>query len=236
MNNKKQSKFGMEDITQQSHQVLDVIEGGGVAVIPLDVAYAIIGNSRQSIEKIFLCKQRSYEKPSGMFSNYDLLKEIQIIEPWKHNIIKAVINDNDLPMSTVAPFHSDHPMFKNVDSWVLSNSTKSGTIDMLLNAGVLHNEVTRLSLEREMPVLGSSANTSLTGSKYTLEDIDEPVLEAADILIDGGKSKYANDEGRSSTIIDFENFNTIRVGVCYDSLCEIFLKFDIDLQEIAKSS
>ena len=220
MNNKKQSKFGMEDITQQSHQVLDVIEGGGVAVIPLDVAYAIIGNSRQS----------------GMFSNYDLLKEIQIIEPWKHNFIKAVINDNDLPMSTVAPFHSDHPMFKNVDSWVLSNSTKSGTIDMLLNAGVLHNEVTRLSLEREMPVLGSSANTSLTGSKYTLEDIDEPVLEAADILIDGGKSKYANDEGRSSTIIDFENFNTIRVGVCYDSLCEIFLKFDIDLQEIAKSS
>ena len=62
-----------------------------------------------------------------------------------------------------------------------------------------------------MPVLGSSANTSLTGSKYSLEDIDPPVLEAADIMIDGGTSKYKN-EGRSSTIIDFGNFETIGLG------------------------
>ena len=191
MNKKKQIRLSIEDVTAQSCQVLDVIESGGVALIPLDVAYAIIGNSRQSIEKIFLCKQRSYEKPSGMFSNYDLLKEIQIIEPWKHDIIKAVINDNDLPMSTVAPFRSDHPIFKNVDSWVLSNSTKNGTIDMLLNAGIFHNEITRLSMEREVPVLGSSANTSLAGSKYTLGDVDQPVLEATDILIDGGRSKLS---------------------------------------------
>ena len=112
-----------EDVVEQSKQVLEIISAEGVAIIPLDVAYAIVGNSKKSIETIFRCKNRSLEKPSGMFSNYELLKEIQIIDAWKHEIIKAVIFDNNLPMSTVAPFRRDHPMFKNVDSWVLKNST-----------------------------------------------------------------------------------------------------------------
>jgi hypothetical protein len=122
-------------------------------------------------------------------------------------------------------------MFKNVDSWVLQNSTKIGTLDMLLNAGDFHNEMTKQSMELEMPVLGSSANTSLTGSKFNLDDIDPPVVNAADILIDGGTSKYENEKGRSSTIIDFGNFETIRIGVCYDKIRKIFSKFDVELRE-----
>ena len=227
----KQNKVIAGDVVAQSKEVLDIIANEGVAIIPLDVAYAIVGNSKKSMETIFKCKNRSFEKPSGMFSNYDLLKEIQVIDTWKHDIIKAVIFDNDLPMSTVAPFKQDHPMFKNVDSWVLKNSTKIGTLDMLLNAGEFHNEMTKQSLEMQMPVLGSSANTSLTGSKYDLNEIDEPVLEAGNILIDGGTSKYKNDKGRSSTIIDFGNFETIRLGVCYDKILNIFSKFGVNLME-----
>jgi tRNA A37 threonylcarbamoyladenosine synthetase subunit TsaC/SUA5/YrdC len=219
-----------DDVVEQSRLLLDIIASEGVAIIPLDVAYAIVGNSKKSIETIFKCKNRSFEKPSGMFSNYDLLKEIQIIDSWKHDIIKAVIFDNNLPMSTVAPFKRHHPIFKNVDSWVLKNSTKIGTLDMLLNAGEFHNEMTKQSMELEMPILGSSANTSLTGSKYNLDDIDFPVINAADILIDGGTSKYENEKGRSSTIIDFGNFETIRIGVCYETIRKIFSTFGLDLK------
>tara|TARA_Y100000588_G_scaffold181714_1_gene195485 strand:+ start:53 stop:745 length:693 start_codon:yes stop_codon:yes gene_type:complete len=225
------NKIVADDVVEQSRQVLGIIASEGVAIIPLDVAYAIVGNSKKSIETIFKCKNRSFGKPSGMFSNYELLKEIQIMDSWKHDLIKAVIFDNNLPMSTVAPFKRDHPMFKNVDGWVLKNSTKTGTLDMLLNAGEFHNEMTKQSMELEMPVLGSSANTSLTGSKYNLDDIDLPVIKAANILIDGGTSKYKNEKGRSSTIIDFDNFETIRIGVCYDKIRKIFSKFGIELRE-----
>ena len=90
--------------------------------------------------------------------------------------------------------------------------------------------MTKQSIKLEMPVLGSSANTSLTGSKYNLNDIDAPVINVADILIDGDTSKYKNERGRSSTIIDFGNFETIRSGVCYDEIREIFSKFDVDLR------
>ena len=229
----KQKILKQGDVTLQSRALLDVIADGGVAILPLDVAYAIIGNSEDAIRRIFSAKERSYEKPSGMFSNWDLFNEIQIVGARGRDIVRAIIFDHDLPMSTVAPFRADHPIFKDVAPFVLKNSTKAKTLDMLLNAGTFHNEMTKQAHERMMPILGSSANTSLTGSKYRLEDIEPPVLAAGDLLIDGGLSKYHNRQGRSSSIIDLRTFKTVRVGVCYDRLCEIFKKdFNIDLLEL----
>jgi hypothetical protein len=56
------------------------------------------------------------------------------------------------------------------------------------------------------------------GSKYRAEDIERGVLEAADLVVDYGQSKYANSLGCSSTIIDFADFSVIRVGVMFDQL------------------
>ena len=54
--------------------------------------------------------------------------------------------------------------------------------------------------------------------------------DAADLHLDHGMSKYANEYGRSSTIIDFADFSVIRVGVCFDRLASIFKqRFDVDL-------
>jgi len=221
------------DLVGDSSRVLDTLADGGVGIIPLDVAYAIIGNSEGAIRKIFAAKNRSFEKPSGMFSNWDLFNDIQIVGQKERDMVRCVTIDNNLPMSSVAPFKADHPMYKDVDPFVLANSSKVGTIDMLMNAGEIHNELTRQSMERGVPVFGSSANTSLQGSKYRLEDIEAPVREAADLELDYGLSKYHNPEGRSSSIIDLRDFKTIRVGVCYDQICELLLKnFDVDLKAI----
>ena len=54
---------------------------------------------------------------------------------------------------------------------------------MLMNAGPLHNALAKLSYERKTPVFGSSANQSLSGSKYTVGDIEPAVLDAADIVM-----------------------------------------------------
>jgi hypothetical protein len=63
----------------------------------------------------------------------------------------------------------------------------------------------------------------MKGSKYCLAEIDAPVRAAADIAFDYGRSKYANDEGRSSTIVDFADWTVIRVGVQYELLAKGFL-------------
>ena len=222
----------VERLQRDVARVLEVVYGGGVAIIPLDVAYAIIGHRPEAIRSIFDAKQRSYEKPSGMFGNWRMSRDIHLMPDEKHEMVRTIIEEERLPFSVVAPFRQDHPIFANVDPFVLDSSTKAGTLDMLLNAGIVHDEVARQSYERLAPIFGSSANTSLKGSKYRLEDIEGRVREAAAIEVDYGLSKYANDEGRSSTIIDFRDFTVVRVGVCFDQLLAVFkARFGVTLRQ-----
>lgn len=79
-------------------------------------------------------------------------------------------------------------------------------------------------------MFGSSANTSLSGSKYRYEDTDEAVHEAADIYFDYGTSRYENDEGRSSTIIDFRTVTVVRKGVIYDPVESAFALRGVGLE------
>jgi len=217
-------------LMQDVSATLDAIVAGGVAVVPLDVAYAVNAATTEGIQRIFDAKKRSYEKPSGMFANYHMSREIHEMEEWKHDLVETIIEKEDIPFSVVAPFNASHKFFDNIEPFVLKSSSKAGTLDMLLNAGQFHNEVARQSWERGVPVFGSSANTSLAGSKYRYEDIEPAVREAASIYFDYGLSRYANSAGRSSTIIDFRDFTVIRVGVIFDRVRDAFKKYgDVDL-------
>lgn len=217
-------------IKRDVKKIIDVVYDGGVAILPLDVAYAIVGCTEGAIKRIFTAKNRSYEKPSGLFSNLHISNEIHILPNEKREMIKEIIEQEKLPFSVVAPFNSAHSFFKLVDPFVIKNSTKSNTIDMLLNAGYLHNEIARQSWEAGRPVFGSSANTSLMGSKYKVSDIETAVLDAVDLVVDYDLSKYHNDLGLSSTIIDFTNFSVIRVGVMFDQLQKAFqTRFNVKL-------
>ena len=55
-------------IKRDVKKIIDVVYDGGVAILPLDVAYAIVGCTEDAIKRIFTAKNRSYEKPSGLFS------------------------------------------------------------------------------------------------------------------------------------------------------------------------
>ena len=211
--------------------VMDAIAAGGVAIAPLDVAYAIVAATPDGIRRIYAAKNRSYEKPGGMFANWQMSAEIHAMDDDRHAIVRHLVEVENLPFSIVAPFRADHPFVAASDPWVVEASTKNGTMDMLFNAGQFHNEMARQSRERTMPVFGSSANMSLRGSKYRLADIEQPVLDAADICFDYGTSRYANDEGLSSTIIDFGEFAVIRVGHEFARLQRVFADtFDIELR------
>ena len=217
-------------VRADAEAAMEAMAAGGVAIIPLDVAYGIIGTTPGAIRRIFAAKRRSYEKPSGMFSNWRLSAEIHVMEPEKHEIARRLVEEVNLPFSIVAPFRADHALMRAARGFVLESSSKAGTVDMLLNAGPFHEEIAALAAERETPVFGSSANTSLTGSKYSLAEIDAEVRAAADIAFDYGRSRYANAQGRSSTIVDFADWSVIRVGVEYERLAQGFKDlFDIDL-------
>ena len=220
-----------EKIRQDAEDVFDVIVDGGIAIIPLDVAYAIIGHREAAIKKIFAVKNRSFEKPSGMLACMDHSLMLHDLGAKEREIQHALYYEYDLPFSVVAPFDPTHPALASADPYVIETSSKAGTLDTLLNAGALHNALSQLCFERGKPMFGSSANISLSGSKFSIDEVEPELKEVADIIIDHGTSKYANPEGVSSSIIDFRDFTVVRYGCCFDQLKSIFRdRFSIDLQ------
>jgi tRNA A37 threonylcarbamoyladenosine synthetase subunit TsaC/SUA5/YrdC len=95
---------------------------------------------------------------------------------------------------------------------------------MLLNAGALHDEIARGSWARGMPVLGSSANQSLSGSKYRLADVEQPVRDEADLAVDYGDTKYSHPAGMGSSIIELPSLKPNRKGIKFDEICEIIMR------------
>lgn len=220
-----------EQLRADIARLFDALAAGGIGIVPLDVAYAVVATTPSGIRRIFETKRRSYDKPSGMFGNWHLSREIHVMDDDRHAMVREIVEQERLPFSVVAPFRAEHPVFAAVDPFVLKNSSKGGTLDMLLNAGAFHDAIAEGSIARGTAVFGSSANLSLTGSKYRYQDIEPAVRDAAAISFDYGQSKYAHKDGLSSTIIDFADFSAVRVGHCFDRLTSAFAtRFGVTLK------
>lgn len=220
------------DIEGDAKRVWDVTKGGGVALIPIDVAYTVVAQTPEGIDRTYAAKGRSLSKPCGSLANLEIFDAILKVDNRASEAVHAIVGEYDLAMSVIAPFEEDHEFFSNIDPKCIQRSTKNGTMDMLLNAGRFHNELARLSWEQKFPIMGSSANVSLTGSKFRLEDVEQQVRDAADIEIDYGLVKHHNPELISSTIIDVTTFDVHRFGANYEMISDILKRhFGMTLPE-----
>ena len=209
------------DVDADAKRMLDTIEKGGIVVFPVDVGYAIVGNHEDAIARIFSAKQRSYEKQCGMFTSREMFDALAICSDRDRTLVDTITRQHGLPLSVVTPYRADHPFFSGLTPLTRERSSRKGTIDMLMNAGALHEAVASGSWARRLPVLGSSANQSLSGSKYRLQDVEAPVRAAADLIIDYGATRYSHPDGMGSSIIELGTLRPIRRGIVFDRICEI---------------
>lgn len=209
------------NIEADATRVLDMLETGGVALFPADVGFAIVGSHEAAIERIYAAKQRSYDKACGMFSNWAMVQDLALLGARELAMVDSVIRKHRLPLSIVTPFRTEARFFARLSPRTRTLSSRGDTIDMLLNAGALHDAIATESYRRGVPVLGSSANQSLSGSKYRLADVEEPVRHAADIVIDYGPTRYSHPAGMGSTIIDLPSCRPIRKGILFDAICDV---------------
>lgn len=222
------------DINHDAKRVVDVVAAGGIVIFPVDVGYAIIGNHEAAIERIFAAKNRSYDKPCGIFSSWQMFCELASVGDHDREMVDTIIHRYALPLSVVAPYRTDAPFFRGLTPLTRRRSSRGGTIDMLLNAGALHDAVARESYGRGVPVVGSSANQSLSGSKYRLSDVEDQVREAADLVIDYGPTRYSHPGGMGSTIIELPGCRPLRKGIKYDDICDILERhFSVDPRSFA---
>lgn len=210
-------------------RAMGVMQDGGIAILPNDVGYSLIAARRAALEKIFVTKKRAPSKLNAMLGNDDLQRELHVVSARGRAIVDAITKDYDLPLGLIAPCRADHPLLRRLDADTYERSTKGNTLLMLLNAGPFHREITRLSLERETLLFGSSANLSMHGTKFRVEDMEPQITAIADVVIDYGLQKYHLWQA-SSTLLDCETLEVVRHGSCFENIADILKRhFRVEL-------
>jgi tRNA A37 threonylcarbamoyladenosine synthetase subunit TsaC/SUA5/YrdC len=216
---------------QDARRAMKSMQGGGIAILPNDVGYSLIAARPLALRKIFDTKRRAPQKLNAMLGNDDLHKALHKVSSRGREIVDAITRDYDLPLGLVAPCDTEHPLLHQLDPDIYERSTKGGTLLMLLNAGPLHRAITALSYETSTLLFGSSANLSLHGTKFRVEDIEPEIRAIADVVIDHGLMKYHPWQA-SSTLLDCETLQVLRFGSCYENIADILWRhFRVRLPE-----
>lgn len=193
------------------------LKAGGIAIVPNDVGYSILGGSPAALRRIFETKGRAASKLNAMVGNADIQRELHICGQRGRDIVAAITEDYDLPLGCIAPCRIDHTLLRTLTPDALAASTRNDTLVILMNAGKFHAAITRLSFEENQPLIGSSANRSLSGTKFTVEAIEPEIKAIADVIIDHGLQKY-HAYAASSTLLNVETLDVVRIGSCYENI------------------
>ena len=210
---------GRPDIQRDAELAFAVLERGGIAILPMSVGYSAIGGSAAALKTIFETKRRKPSKLNAMLGDMALHRELHVLDQRGWDVASTLIDDFDLPLGAIAPARMNHPILQAMEPEALEASTSDGTVLMLLNAGPFHAAITRLSREALHPLFGSSANRSLSGTKFRVEDIEPEVMGIADIVIDHGLRLYHLYRA-SSTLLDLETFEVVRYGACFELIAD----------------
>jgi tRNA A37 threonylcarbamoyladenosine synthetase subunit TsaC/SUA5/YrdC len=217
------------DIEGDARRAFDVLKAGGIAILPNDVGYSLIGGSTAALQRIFATKGRAPTKLNAMLGNAAIHREVHVVDARQRDIVRAITEDYDLPLGLIAPARADHPLLRKLDQDSWQASSKAGTVLMLLNAGRFHEAICRLSLAETHPLFGSSANRSLSGTKFRVADMEPEIVAVADVIIDYGLRKYHLYKA-SSTLLDVVAMKVVRFGSCYELIADVLKRhFAIEL-------
>jgi tRNA A37 threonylcarbamoyladenosine synthetase subunit TsaC/SUA5/YrdC len=224
-------KFPDKDVAADARRVFDAVRGGGVAIIHLDVGYAVLAHTADAVRRIYATKRRSFDKPTGLLGNHALHEALHILGEREREMVRRITQDHDLPLAVIAPYRQDHPLLATLDPFVRRQAVKDDTLNILLNAGELRNAIADLALAHKFVCVGSSANVSRSGTKFRLEDVDPELRAIADVEIDYGLCVYHNPQGLSSTMVDFSTLHVRRAGACFERIAGVMRsEFGVELK------
>ncbi|KAJ5197631.1 hypothetical protein N7449_008110 [Penicillium cf. viridicatum] len=221
----------LPNVRADAQRVFQVLESGGVVILPTEVGYGLMATSAEAIDRAFAAKRRRTGHAQGLYGTHDLQRELHILDERRFEMTRVLVEDLDMSFIGVAPCREDHPSVQALSPQTRSKITKDGTIAMFISCSSLLKEICRLNAPSGQLMVGSSANVSRGGQKFRVEDIEDEIKEAADLIVDYGLQRY-HVYGRASLIMDFGQMSIIRMGSCYELFRERMRKFwGVDLPE-----
>ena len=92
----------MYDYETDAKRAFDVVAGGGVAIIPMHVGYAIVGATGDAVRRIFRAKQRKPSKLNAITGSPELHRDLHILDERARQVVDAITTQYDLPLGTGA--------------------------------------------------------------------------------------------------------------------------------------
>ena len=71
-------------------RAMDVMQGGGVAILPNDVGYSLIAARAAALKRIFDTKKRAPAKLNAMLGNDALHRELHVVSSRGRDIVNAI--------------------------------------------------------------------------------------------------------------------------------------------------
>jgi tRNA A37 threonylcarbamoyladenosine synthetase subunit TsaC/SUA5/YrdC len=217
------------DIAGDARRAVDAVKAGGVAIFPTEVGYAGTGGCEAALMRFFRAKGRGAHKRNAMLGSLALHEDVHIPDARADEMIRCLVEDYDLPISAIGPYRPDHPLLRALGAEALAASTEGGTLAILMNVGPLEAEMVRIAANEGQPLFGSSANLTGTGTKFHHADLQPEIKACAEVVIEYGLVKYHRYR-RSSTMINFRTMEVVRIGSCYEIICDVLKRhFDVEL-------
>lgn len=200
--------------------VLSVVQGGGLAVVPLDVSYAFLASERVALQRIFELKLRPLSRPCPILASWDHFCEITTGDPSSVDRASRVVGAR-LPVGIITPAAWDSPIARRIPEGCTELLVRDDRLALFMNMGGMSDELIQAADERGILLFGSSANISGKGNSFSLADVPDGMLDAVDVVCDGGDCKYANPERMASTIIDLETGELTRRGILHREIAKL---------------
>ena len=219
----------LPDHTREAARAFVAIRDGGIAIVPNDVGYAAMAHGYPALKRIFDTKGRAPTKLNAMIGHAALHRRLHRCGSRGREIVAAITETYDLPLGVIAPADFSDPFLASLDPRVVEASTRDGTLLMLMNAGPFHHALCELSHAHDVAMFGSSANLTLQGTHFCVEDIEPEIRAIADVVVDYGHLKYAPWKC-SSTLLDVEALSVYRKGIAFGAIVWILKRhFGVEL-------
>ena len=86
------------DIQGDAQEAFQILQNGGTCILPMDVGYAFLGGSFDSVMHIFNTKKRANTKYNAVIGNMDHHKALHVVSSRGSQNDSPIVAADDLPL------------------------------------------------------------------------------------------------------------------------------------------
>lgn len=205
------------DSREAAAKVVDVIQDGGLALVPFDVAYAFLAGAREPLEKIYKLKLRPPEKACPILVSWEQFRTFADATGEEMARVAKLVRAG-LPLGVLTKAHWQSDLARSIPENCREFLVSQDRVGLFMNMGGMSEELLSVATRRGVRLFGSSANLSGMGNSFSLEDVPVDIVDAMDIVCETGACKYSNPDRLPSSIIDIRTGELTRRGILHEEI------------------